>query len=443
MSPYIISYLHENVDECVDHAYSIWLAAGSSAMFGITMPLSGMLWKKMGLRRLVLSACLLNSISVFVSSFTINANFGLFFFTYAILASSAVGIGYGLSLQAAITWFPKNRGLVMGICAVGFGSGVSVLAPVQTLLINPNNKPVSPGTNMFKEYEVLVRVPICLQITGALISSLQVIGCCVLRPRPISDETSEGVAMETPRTEGTSKSQDLTPRQAVRHRDLYFFWAIMFCSLAPHTLISAQVKTLALPAIQDDRYLTLVGALGGVFNTLSRLIWGCFVDRISFKAPLCLVNVIYAAVLASLPYIPWIAGSGRYLYGVWITVMFLCVGGNFLLISVGVTARLGLRHFAENYGIVYTARVSIPASIISAAILSSVNTQLYAKEAFYGCGAIALLSAVLCVGFIDVRLTYCATSRRASGSQGEDASKQTVRTSNHEQPPFLRSNPYS
>uniref|UniRef100_A0A5K3FW40 MFS domain-containing protein n=1 Tax=Mesocestoides corti TaxID=53468 RepID=A0A5K3FW40_MESCO len=397
MSPYIISYLHENVDECVDHAYSIWLAAGSSAMFGITMPLSGMLWKKMGLRRLVLSACLLNSISVFVSSFTINANFGLFFFTYAILASSAVGIGYGLSLQAAITWFPKNRGLVMGICAVGFGSGVSVLAPVQTLLINPNNKPVSPGTKI-RSAGSRPHLP-----TNHRSPDLKLAGDWLLRSSATANQR-----------------RDLRRRRHGNTKD---------------------GRTLALPAIQDDRYLTLVGALGGVFNTLSRLIWGCFVDRISFKAPLCLVNVIYAAVLASLPYIPWIAGSGRYLYGVWITVMFLCVGGNFLLISVGVTARLGLRHFAENYGIVYTAR--IPASIISAAILSSVNTQLYAKEAFYGCGAIALLSAVLCVGFIDVRLTYCATSRRASGSQGEDASKQTVRTSNHEQPPFLRSNPYS
>ncbi len=71
-----------------------------------------------------------------------------------------------------------------------------------------------------------------------------------------------------------------------------------------------------------------------------------------------MINIVYAGLLISLPYIPWVYGIGKGLYAVWITFTFLCVGGNFVLGAVGVTRALGPKYFAENYGIVFSAMVS-------------------------------------------------------------------------------------
>ncbi len=60
MSPYIISYMHKYVDAGIGYSHSIWLSAGALAMFGVSMPLSGLFWRKIGLRKVVFFACFLN-----------------------------------------------------------------------------------------------------------------------------------------------------------------------------------------------------------------------------------------------------------------------------------------------------------------------------------------------------------------------------------------------
>ncbi|VUZ49894.1 unnamed protein product [Hymenolepis diminuta] len=145
MTPYVISYLHERLDSKVDYSFGIWISAGSISFYASSMPISGLLGRKVNILRLIVIPGFLNSLSHFASAYALTRNKILFFFTYSILTGIALGLAFGLVLQTTLTWFPKRNGLVVGICTVGSGLGSILLAPFQTLYINPNN--LSPNNS--------------------------------------------------------------------------------------------------------------------------------------------------------------------------------------------------------------------------------------------------------------------------------------------------------
>ena len=72
-----------------------------------------------------------------------------------------------------VTWFPENRGKIMGVINSGFGLSATVFAPVQSLLVNPSN--IAPGgsnltnssqTSYFTQREVLDNTPTALLYLG-------------------------------------------------------------------------------------------------------------------------------------------------------------------------------------------------------------------------------------------------------------------------------------
>jgi len=48
-------------------------------------------------------------------------------------------------------------------------------------------------------------------------------------------------------------------------------------------LIAGNVKSYGSIKINDDNFLTIVGSLGSVANSLSRLFWGFMLDNIKFR----------------------------------------------------------------------------------------------------------------------------------------------------------------
>ncbi|KAL5965882.1 hypothetical protein TSMEX_006377 [Taenia solium] len=376
MAPYIVSFLHEYVEGNISTSFAVWLSAGAVVAFGISLPLSGIFWRKVGLMRFVLVACLLNSASAFFSAFTIRVNTILFFFTYSVLAGVAVGCGFGLVLQVALS----RHGLVIGVCTVGFGGGATVLLPIQTFLINPNNTSPNVNTHMFEDVNMLGRIPLCLQITGALLTGLQVVGCCFFRQRPSSDlEIDEG-------------------------------------------------ETVAQTPIPDDQFLMVVCITGAIFNVLGRFFWGYVGDKLSFKIPMVLVNAVYAAALISLPHILWLPGAGRVCYAIWVPLLFLCLAGNFVMLTFGIACSMGSKHVASIYGTIFLASVScvtttpstrkydrksfvpakdiktVPASLIGAGIFSQIDVEKHFSELFLANGIIALCVSIIAVFLQDDRI---------------------------------------
>ncbi|VDL91899.1 unnamed protein product [Schistocephalus solidus] len=151
----------------------------------------------------------------------------------------------------------------------------------------------------------------------------------------------------------------VSPRKLFKMLNLYIFWGVMLLTLIPFTLVSSAMKIVGQKTFPDDVFLSIVVTVSAAFNAASRVLWGPLGDSLSFKLPLCINNFFYCALLITFPFVSVVSAAGRYLYAIWMILMFICIGGNFVLLPFGVSRAFGQKYFAINYGIVFTAVVRV------------------------------------------------------------------------------------
>ncbi|VDO50424.1 unnamed protein product [Schistosoma margrebowiei] len=289
---------------------SVWISGIALAMQGVSMPFGGLVARKWGFRIVVAVSCLLDSvnvlwcfrfpncsISIFLTYVTVQRSFPGVIITYSVLQGLGLGFGYSVVLSVAATWFPKRRGLIVGVIVGGFGLGALVFTPIETALINPSNIPVDPKTRHFTHPDILDRVPVAFLILGGILLALQIIGFILLRPKPLEstqDRDTELVVRNRINSDPNPVIREYTqeepnldvcvqPKQLFHYIDFYLLWFVMFCDIIPITIITSAYKLFGAQYIDDDQFLSIVATFSSLFNAGGRVIWGAIVDRLSFK----------------------------------------------------------------------------------------------------------------------------------------------------------------
>ncbi|VDP97698.1 unnamed protein product [Trichobilharzia regenti] len=334
MVPYIMGYLKTYREPTISIQTSVWFSGISFALFGLCMPVGGVLSCRIGYRPVVAVSCFLLSGGVLLTYFTIQKVYVGVLMTYSFLFGTGVGLGFSVTLAVAATrfilfcfqWFPEQRGLVVGLVVSGYGMGSLVFGPIQTALINPHNVRVNNVTRQFDNKEMLDRLPDAFLILGGILLATQIIGFIFLRPKPKIEAVEDTKETASERSSAKFETED----------DLF-----------GQTFIS------------DDQYLTAAVTVAAVFNALGRILWGSAVDRFSYKIPLLIISLTWAILLLSFPFIStaseFTAKALFCFYGI----------GNFLFLSsistiapATVGSMFGCKHMAVNYGILASARVS-------------------------------------------------------------------------------------
>lgn len=120
-----------------------------------------------------------------------------------------------------------------------------------------------------------------------------------------------------------------TLMQAVRTKSFLLILIMPIFSLCSGYFIVINFKTFGKGFINDDRYLAIVGSVGGLFDGSFRFFWGLIMDYTSFK-------VAYTCSLAlqccALSVIYFVADS-KVLYLICVAILFSCKGGNYVLFT--------------------------------------------------------------------------------------------------------------
>src|SRR6266705_5096265 len=114
------------------HVYDQHFCAGLCRIFG------GLWLNRKGPRVVALTGGTLYGLGVFLTSFSAN-NLWWLYFSYGFIGGLGLGLGYIVPVAVLVKWFPDRRGLITGVAVGGFGGGALITAPVATRLIDPKD----------------------------------------------------------------------------------------------------------------------------------------------------------------------------------------------------------------------------------------------------------------------------------------------------------------
>ncbi len=287
------------------------------AAFTLSMAVAGRWIGRFGTRRTALCGGVLFGIGHLASAGSGGA------FVWILTGSGGlVGIGTGLGYVSALTtvgqWFPRRRGLAIGVAVAGFGAGAILLSEVVSRLLQGGR----PVLDVFREVGVAYAVVIVL--AAALL----------FRAPPSAACPAEQVALTKPRLA----------------RDSLPLIVGMFGGTFAGLLVIGDLASLGLEGGLSPQWAT--AAIGGfaVGNAAGRIAWGWLADRVGYRTiPVSLLFLAVALIALH-------AARGR--TGFFLTAATLSgfgFGANFVLYAAQTALRHGARGLATLYPRIFLA----------------------------------------------------------------------------------------
>lgn len=297
------------------------------ATFALSMALAGSLVENWGPRRTGILGGVLVGIGWIAARFS--PNVWVLTILYGVVAGAGVGVAYGCPIAVAGKWFPDRRGLAVGLTLSGFGASALVVAPIMNALITRFGP-----LNTFA-------------ILGVTFFILMVLAALPMRyPEAPLVKPKEGKAQK--RSDGVAMNRGQMMRTPT-------FWALWF-SYTIGCLAGLMAIGIASPFGQEVAKLSpgfsaAAVSVFALFNGVGRPLFGWLTDRITPRnaGVLSFCLILIAALLL------YIGGTNVALYFLGFCLLWLNLGAWLAIAPAATASFFGMKHYGENYGIVFTA----------------------------------------------------------------------------------------
>jgi MFS family permease len=308
-------------------------------LFAFTMPLMGRYIERYGPRTIAIIGGIVAGLGWFCSSFATSPL--ALIFLYGVIAGVGIGIAYNCPIVTSGRWFPDRRGLAVGLTLLGFGFSAAITGPLIDFL--------SAALGFLNAVRVL----------GILFMLMTVI--CALPLRfPLPGWTPRGWQPPKPTTVGVSVvAVDFMRHEMVKTRTFYGLWlcytigtlaGLMAIGIAK--LVGFEVaRNAGISEAEVSALLTALVVPFAACNGFGRPLFGWITDRIGpMKTAILSFILISIASIIIYAYPASLA-----IYALTFAILWLNLGG-WLAIAPAATARFyGMKDYARNYGLVFTA----------------------------------------------------------------------------------------
>ncbi len=289
-------------------------------LFAFSMPLSGYLIEKINAKRTYILAALLLSFSWISSHFITSLN--CFVISYGVIGGIGTGLIYGVPLYITSRWFRDKKGLATGITVAGFGFSTFLASFVLKSFI------LKYGViNAFLYFGLLIFIILFICYFN------------VKEPEYQEDNFQENL-------EGVST------KEIFYNKFLYllFFSFTFACSVSLTAVSFTAPYFIDFFSFEPKKAAYMVSIMA-LFNTLGRPFYGYFTDRFGFYK--ALVLSVFKYLVAS--FFLLFYSNNLVLSIIAFTFLWLNLGGWLAIAPVATLKTFGLKHYSQNYGIVYTA----------------------------------------------------------------------------------------
>ncbi len=366
---------------------------------GCTMLVGGLVGQRIGARKCAIIGSIFLLAATFASSMC--KTLSSLVFCQGIMFGMGIGLNYTTPIWASVQWMPHRKGLVTGIIVAGFGCGAFIFGLIATHIVNPHQETVNsegPNKGYFSpDSDVVKNVPKMFHVLGACYFCFLCIGCALMvDPIQISDvrkrfsssidgvKTYQSTALndeeitidfnsnplreielsdtihdqgssfniENPNTNYVeSKENDITTKEIL---SMPLAWHISSC-LVTTTIggmyMAGIFKTFGQAHIHNEIFLSTVSAFSSIFNTLGRIWWGFWADRLGALRTLLFISFIFSIIILTFPLSFQFGEVG---FALWTFSIFFFEGANFVLYYPIVVSCFGEKYSASNYGLIFS-----------------------------------------------------------------------------------------
>jgi MFS family permease len=342
------------------------------AMFALFMALAGGLVTSWGPRKTGLLGATLVGAGWILAGFAPDILWLTVF--YGVIGGAGVGILYGCPIAVAAKWFPDKKGLAVGLTLAGFGLSALLMAPLMTKTI------------------AMEAVGIAKTFTYFGIAFLvALLGLSFGLRNPSPDWKPAG--WKGPRAKG-AVATELDRGQMLRTPAFYALWGSYIIGCLAGLMAIGIAASVGRDVAGLDAGLAAVAvSVFAVFNGVGRPLYGWLTDKITPKGTALLSFVLILGASALL----YFAGKGNAaVYFVAFSLLWLNLGGWLAIAPTATATFFGAKHYAKNYGIVFTAYGigAIVGSLLSGMIHDATNSYLPVFLPVMGLAAVGLVVAL-------------------------------------------------
>jgi MFS family permease len=304
------------------------------ALLGLSAAFGGPWVERRGPRAAATASAILFSSGLIIGGIGLALRQALLVFVgMGIVSGIGCGLGYIAPVSALVKWFPDRRGMATGMAIMGFGGGAFVAGYLNVFFMDRFG------------------VPLTMIVLGSTYLFVMLAGSRLLQQPPAGwrPEGWTGV-----RTAALITDRSVSRNEALRTKQFYLLWGILFINVTAGIGILAQ----ASPMMQDMFNRTplqaaAVVSLISIFNAGGRFAWASASDYIGRRNTYA---TFFLAQLVLFVLILRFAADGTWvLFEISLFAVFTMYGGGFATIPAFLADIFGPQNVGAIHGAVLTA----------------------------------------------------------------------------------------
>jgi MFS family permease len=353
------------------------------ALLGLSAAFGGPWVERRGPRAAATASAILFSSGLIIGGIGLALRQALLVFVgMGIVSGIGCGLGYIAPVSALVKWFPDRRGMATGMAIMGFGGGAFVAGYLNVFFMDRFG------------------VPLTMIVLGSTYLFVMLTGSRLLQQPPAGwrPEGWTGV-----RTAALITDRSVSRNEALRTKQFYLLWGILFINVTAGIGILAQ----ASPMMQDMFNRTplqaaAVVSLISIFNAGGRFAWASASDYIGRRNTYA---TFFLAQLVLFVLILRFAADGTWvLFEISLFAVFTMYGGGFATIPAFLADIFGPQNVGAIHGAVLTAWSA--AAIAGPVIITELSNRAKAalppgaERVHIYDTPLHVLAALLAIGFV-------------------------------------------
>ena len=297
------------------------------AFYALFMFFTGKFIERIPPKKILICGGLLVSLGWLLSYFS--TNIYMLTFTYGCIGGAGVGIAYGVPISVVAKWFPDKKGVAVGLVLVGFGVSPLITAPMMKYLVD------------------LYGVMRTFFILGISFSIIMPLLALVFKYPTQSEIARYEISLKR-----EDKSKDLSLGEMIRTRSFKGVYMNFVIGTMIGLMMIGMTTHVGVDYFKlDTSSVATLLSLFAIFNGLGRPIFGWITDRFSSRVAMILS---YSSIaLASMALMVFDNRMG--LFVISFCIFWFNLGGWLAIAPTSTLKLFGMKHYSQNYGLVFTA----------------------------------------------------------------------------------------